>query len=215
MSIKKQENTVLFDSVRQLLTEARGFIVRNVNHTMVCTYFEIGRMIVEDEQKGEHRAEYGKQVLKELSEKLIKEFGRGFSLTNLEQMRFFYKAYAQIPQTVSEELQIADNQDIEKSSTALTKSLPITQTLSAQSYLPKFTLSWSHYLKLMRIDDPAERRFYEIEAANNNWSLRELRRQCDTALYQRLALSRDKEGIKKLSVLPNREELKKLIENKE
>ena len=168
--LKKTDKNELFDNIRVLLAEARKSVARNINHTMVYTYFEIGRMIVEDEQKGERRAEYGKKVLIDLSERLTKEFGRGFSLTNLEQIRFFYKAYSSIPQTLSGNLQF-----------------------------PQFQLSWSHYLKLMRIEDVAERQFYEIEAANNQWSLRELQRQFDSALYQRLALSKDKQGILELS----------------
>jgi predicted nuclease of restriction endonuclease-like (RecB) superfamily len=174
MNIQKTDKNELFANICSLLTEARKSIVRNVNQTMVYTYFEIGRMIVEDEQQGKNRAEYGKQVLIELSERLTKEFGKGFSFTNLSQMRQFYLTYSseQILQTPSEELQNTDNQ---------------------------FQLSWSHYVKLIRIADKAERRFYEIEAAANNWSLKELQRQCDSALYQRLALSRDKQGIKALS----------------
>lgn len=131
---------------------------------MVYTYFEIGRTIVEEEQNGNIRAEYGKQVMIELSKKLTEEFGKGFSRRNLEQMRQFYLTYSK------------------------------TQTVSAE-----FNLSWSHYLKLMRIDNENERKFYEIESFENNWSLRELQRQYDSALYERLALSRDKQGIKELS----------------
>ncbi len=200
----KAQNTIqkadLFDKVTRLLHEARGVVVRNINQTMVYTYFEIGRMIVEDEQQGAPRAEYGKQVLKELSVQLTKDFGKGFSIDNLENMRNFYKIYSSqirsaqltessdvIPQTLPEKLQIIEN-----------KRNVISETLSRKSY-PVFQLSWSHYLKLMRIDDVAERRFYEMEAASNNWSLRELQRQCDSALYQRLALSRDKKAIKELS----------------
>ena len=177
-----------FDKVVTLLNEARKAVVRNVNQTMVYTYFEIGRMIVEHEQEGKTRAEYGKKVLLQLSERLTKEFGRGFSLTNLEQMRFFYKAYSSIPQTMSEELQVTKNENIE-----------ISEALYWKSQNNDFQLSWSHYLKLMRIDDIAERRFYEIESISNNWSLRELQRQCDSALYQRLVLSRDKKAIRALS----------------
>ncbi|OWY25776.1 DUF1016 domain-containing protein [Sphingobacteriales bacterium UPWRP_1] len=121
-------------------------------------------MIVEDEQQGKQRAEYGKQVLKELSKRLIAEFGKGFSVDNLQNMRQFFLTYS------------------------------IYETTSR-----KFTLSWSHYLKLMRIENPDERRFYEIECAANNWSLKELQRQFDAALYERLALSRDKDGIKQLA----------------
>lgn len=179
-------NTKFFSQIVDLLQSARSNVVRTINQTMVLTYFEIGRIIVEEEQGGKERAAYGKQLLKELSKVLTKEFGRGFSVQNLERMRSFYLAYSisstalrisKKGQTMSDELQN------EKS-----------QTISAQ-----FHLSWSHYLKLLRIDDENERKFYEIEAVKNNWSVRELERQYDSALYTRLALSRDKEKVKELS----------------
>lgn len=165
-----------YSQIAQLLRDARRSIVRQVNQTMVLTYFEIGKRIVEEEQNGNERAEYGKKILKGLSEKLNQEFGKGFSITNLRQMRAFYITYS-IQQTVS-----ADSKKIKQ------------QIPSAE-----FKLSWSHYLKLMRIDDVAERNFYEIEAVKNNWSFRELDRQCDSALYTRLALSRDKQGVQELA----------------
>lgn len=164
----------LAERIEQLIADVRKRTVTAVNTAMVYTYYEIGRAIVEDEQQGAQRAEYGKAVLKALSARLSKKFGKGFSYTNLEQMRKFYKVYSQIPQTLSE-----------KSSG--------TQTL------PSFSLSWSHYLKLMRIENPEERRFYEIESAENNWSLRELQRQFDSSLYERLVLSRNKESVKALA----------------
>jgi predicted nuclease of restriction endonuclease-like (RecB) superfamily len=144
---------------------------------MVETYFEIGKLIVEEEQNGKERAEYGKQILKELSNKLTKEFGKGFSEDNLGNMRKFYLTY---------QLQISET---------LSRKSDITAIQPQNS----FKLSWSHYLKLMRIEDEDERKFYEIECAKNNWSLRELQRQYDSALYTRLALSRNKEGVLKLS----------------
>ena len=139
-------------------------MLQTVNQTMVLTYFEIGRMIVEEEQDGKERAGYGKQILKELSKVLSKEFGKGFSVDNLENMRRFYLAYRK------------------------------SETTSRN-----FTLGWSHYLKLMRINDESERKFYEIESHKNNWSVRELQRQFDSALYTRLVLSRDKDKVKELS----------------
>ncbi len=154
----------LFNKVAELLKHARSTVVQTVNKTMVQTYFEIGKMIVEEEQKGKERAEYGQQLINELSLRLLNEFGKGFSSTNIKQMRSFYLTYSK-SQTVSDE----------------------------------FNLSWSHYLKLMRIDDENERRFYEIETFKNNWSLRELQRQYDSALYTRLALSRNKKKILELS----------------
>ena len=133
-------------------------------------------MIVEEEQEGKDRAEYGKQLLRGLSKALTNEFGKGFSTTNIQQMRSFYLAY-QNQQTLS-----------------ANSKTEIQQTASAN-----FKLSWSHYLKLMRIDDENERKFYEIESAKNNWSVRELDRQYDSALYTRLVLSRDKGKVKELS----------------
>lgn len=164
----------LIDKITALLIEARQKVVHTVNHTMVLTYFEIGKMIVEEEQMGKERAGYGTKLLSSLSVKLIKKFGKGFSATNLKQMRQFYLIYSK----QSDQLP-----DLHKS-----------QTLSDE-----FKLSWSHYLKLMRIDDIHERQFYEIESLKNNWSLRELNRQYDAALFTRLALGKNKKEILTLS----------------
>lgn len=155
----------LYKNILNLLKNSREQVLRTVNSAMVKTYFEIGRLIVEDEQKGFERAEYGKETLKNLSVRLTKEFGKGFSQRNLEQMRQFYLVYS------------------------------ISQTVSAE-----FKLSWSHYLVLMRMENLNERNFYEIEAINNNWSLRELKRQFDSALYERLILSKEKEKVKELAL---------------
>ena len=165
--MKKREikNMEIVKNVIDLLENARKKVVTTVNQTMVLTYFEIGRMIVEEEQKGENRAEYGKKILKILSKKLTEKYKKGFSLTNLKQIRSFYLVYSEKGQTVSDQ----------------------------------FKLSWSHYVKLSRISNPDERKFYEIEAVKNNWSLRELERQFDSALYTRLSLSRDKDKVLELS----------------
>jgi len=155
--IEKNKNSELYDRIAELLRKARKTVVQTVNRTMVYTYFEIGRTIVEEEQKGKERAEYGKQIIKELSQRLTHEFGKGFSIRNLEQMRKFYLVYGKQVENLNN-----------------TK----TQTLSAElkkqnDELPEFNLSWSHYLFLMGLDNIDERKFYEIEAYNNNWSLRE------------------------------------------
>jgi predicted nuclease of restriction endonuclease-like (RecB) superfamily len=159
----------LFNNIALLIEQAKQYVVTTVNTTMVHTYFEIGRMIVEEEQQGKQRATYGKHIIEDLSVKLTTKFGQGFSQRNLEQMRQFYIRYS-IPQTVSAELKVR-----------------------------KFTLSWSHYLILMRIENIDARSFYEIEATENHWTLKTLRRQINSALFERLALSRDKEGIKNLA----------------
>jgi predicted nuclease of restriction endonuclease-like (RecB) superfamily len=158
------QTAILYDKISALLVSARRNVVSAVNLTMVHTYFEIGRMIVEEEQQGKERAAYGKHVLKDLSERLTVKFGKGFSVDNLENMRRFFI------------------------------SNPISETGSR-----KFSLSWSHYLFLMRIDNIDARHFYEIEASTNYWKLNELKRQFNSALYERLALSRDKEAVKALA----------------
>lgn len=189
---------MLFHQVAELLQYARRQVLRTVNSTMTYTYFEIGRMIVEEEQNGKDRAAYGKQVLKGLSEQLTSEFGKGFSVRNLEFIRKFYLIYSNSSTlTRITEIQslLALNTEDEK-----TKS-PISffEDRKSQSLISFFKLTWTHYLFLMRIDDEKERSFYEIETEKYNWSVRELKRQYNSALYTRLALSRDKEGILKLS----------------
>ncbi|TXE15368.1 DUF1016 domain-containing protein [Psychroserpens burtonensis] len=175
----KPSNIKFHSQIVALLQSARNEVVRSVNRTMVFTYFEIGKMIVEEEQNGKERADYGKEILKGLSFVLKKEFGKGFSVDNLENMRRFYLVY-------------------EKSETlSRISSKAISETVSRKS--ENMILSWSHYLKLMRIDDENERNFYEIESFKNNWSVRELQRQFDSALYTRLVLSRNKEKVKELS----------------
>lgn len=161
----KISDSSLYYKIASILEESRKFVATTVNTAMVQTYFEIGKLIVEEEQHGNVRAEYGKETLKNLSIKLTANYGKGFSVTNLKQMRDFYLTY-QIRQTVSDQ----------------------------------FTLSYSHYLFLMRIDNPDERKFYEIESSQNNWSLRELKRQFDSSLFERLSLSKDKEKVKSLAV---------------
>lgn len=209
------ENSNLYSKIAGLLQAARQNVMRAVNQTMVYTYFEIGRMIVEDEQQGKERAEYGKQVLKELSYKLTTEFGKGFSQDNLERMKRFYLTYSDsisanmlrklendpITQKSSAQLSHTENEENSKPQ-ANSNQIPIIKNNAneiSETLSRKFILSWSHYLKLMRIENPDERRFYEIECAANNWSLKELQRQLDSALYERLALSRDKEGVKQLA----------------
>lgn len=182
----KPTNTKFSSKIVDLLQSARSRVVQTVNQTVVLTYFEIGRMIVEEEQQGKERAEYGRRIIKELSKVLTLEFGKGFSERNIEQMRQFYLVYSK-SQTLS-----ADFKNISQTPSAESEN-DISETVSRN-----FNVSWSHYLKLMRIDDENERKFYEIESFKNNWSVRELQRQFDSALYTRLVLSRDKDKVKEL-----------------
>ena len=183
----------LANKISALLISARTKVLHTVNNTMVVTYFEIGRMIVEVEQKGKIRADYGKQILKNVSLNLAKHFGKGFSVTNLKQMRQFFQIYS-IGQTVSDQLNISEKLLKKLEAKSMNSKNAISQTLPTE-----FNLSWSHYLKLMRIDDEFERKFYEIESFKNNWSIRELNRQYDTALFTRLTLSKDKNQISQLA----------------
>ncbi|MFA4874843.1 MAG: PDDEXK nuclease domain-containing protein [bacterium] len=183
----------LLSDIRELIFSARRAAVRSVDALQVLTSFEIGRRIVEHEQQGAKRAEYGKQVLKALADRLTAEFGRGFSLTNLKLMRQFYlQNQHRISQSVTDLLP-----GNEKGQTVSDQSGEL-KTKQPAPAMP-FTLSWSHYVFLLGISDQDERAFYEIEAAASGWSIRELKRQFNSSLYERLALSRDKAGIRKLA----------------
>ena len=173
-------NQSFLENVSEILAQARKNAKTAVNLAMVYAYYETGKMIVEEEQHGQNRAAYGKQILQELSKYLGEKYGKGFSTTNLRQMRNFYMVYSQdqIQQTLSAEF---DN-------------------LPAVSTGRKFYLSWSHYLKLMRIDNVDERHFYEIESVKNDWSLTELKRQYNSSLYERIALSTDKDKVYRLAL---------------
>ena len=161
MEIEKRD---IFIDIKNIIELSRKKVISSINSTMTTTYFLIGKRIVEEEQGGEKRAEYGENLIIKLSEKLTRDYGKGFSKRNLWQMKKFYLSYQKV------------------------------QTVSAE-----FKLSYSHYLTLMRVANIEERNFYEIEAINNSWSLRELKRQMDSALYERLVLSRDKEKVLELS----------------
>lgn len=167
-------------NVSDVLLKAQKNAKTAVNLSMVYAYYEIGRMIVEEEQHGENRAAYGKQLLKELSAYLTSTFGKGYSAENLKLMRRFYTVYSQ--------------DQIGETGFTQFENLPAVNTGR------KFFLSWSHYLKLMRIDNIDERHFYEIESVKNDWSLSELKRQYNSSLYERLALSTDKDKVYRLAL---------------
>lgn len=187
----------LIAELRGLIKSARHAAATTVNTLQVLTNFEIGRRIVEHEQKGERRAEYGAALLKELSVRLSEEFGKGFSERNLRSFRAFYLTYqdrsAAIWQKASAKLPLT--QKGQAASDQLTQ-IRIFQTSSEKS---SFTLSWSHYVLLLTIKNSEERSFYEIESTQAGWSLPELKRQAASCLYERLALSRDKEGVRQLA----------------
>ena len=182
----------LFEHISSLIEKSRRHIAKAVNTAMVYTYYGVGQYIVEFEQNGDYRAAYGKGVLNRLSTKLTGLFGKGWSVDTLENCRKFFQVYSisSDDQTKSETLsRKSGNHSHEISETASRKS---DNRLS-------FTLSWSHYLILMRIDNPDARSFYEIECAQQQWSVRQLSRQVGSSLYERLALSRDKNEVMRLA----------------
>ncbi len=187
---KKQEiakvqniDNLLRESV-ELIRYARGLASRQVNTIQLMTYFALGKWIVDIEQDGEKRASYGTETIIKLSDKLTEEFGRGFSVDTLENVRRFYLSYRErISETLFRKF-------------AVEKSETVFRILEEEK---TFTLSWSHYLQLIRIENDEERGFYEIEAAKENWSVRTLQRQRASSLYERLALSRNKEEVMLLS----------------
>ncbi|MBI2412890.1 MAG: DUF1016 domain-containing protein [Deltaproteobacteria bacterium] len=190
-------NTVL-SGVAELLESARRASTRATNAVMTATYWEIGRRIVEYEQKGRIKADYGEQLIERLSEDLTKRFGRGFGRRNLFQIRSFYLAYASIVQTAS--AQLDSPLSFQKSETASGQlSDEKMQTVSAKFSLSKiaqrFPLPWSNYVKLLSVKSPDARAFYEKEALRGGWTVRQLERQIDSQFYERTMLSRDKAAM--------------------
>jgi predicted nuclease of restriction endonuclease-like (RecB) superfamily len=176
----------LFRRIVEIINDARGRVTRVVNSTMVQTYWEIGRQIVQVEQQGDQRAGYGEQVLAGLSDRLTQRFGTGFSLPNLKRMRRFFLVYSASPVA---QLGSIDNRGQLIGSALLSQLPPTTQPTFRQE------LGWTHYLMLMTVADPSARSFYEIEAARDGWSYRELERKIASHLYERLAASRDKDQV--------------------
>ena len=168
---KRTDN--LFEKIAELIEQVRTKVVTAVNTAEVYTKYCIGQFIVENEQEGQERATYGKAILKELSTKLTNRFGSGWSVENLTLFRKFYLIYSP-----NSERKIVN---------------------SVYDFQKDFYLSWSHYLVLIRIKDANARSFYEIEAAQQHWSVRQLQRQYNASLYERVALSRNKEEVMRLA----------------
>lgn len=164
---------ILANQIEQLVIESRNRIASTINTTMVYTYYEIGRYIVEDEQGGDVRAKYGKAVLKGVSKRLTERFGSGWSVENLTLMRKFFITYS--------------------------RSRDEFQSENRNQWLRNFSLPWTHYQILMRVENPNARQFYEIESVKQQWSKRRLQREIGSSLYERLALSRNKDEIMRLS----------------
>ncbi|SMF44201.1 PDDEXK nuclease domain-containing protein [Desulfovibrio gilichinskyi] len=226
MTLEKHENNkpgnttenktimkVGFDDVVGLFEKTQSAmqsqVARSVDIALVVRNWLFGWYIVEFENGGAERADlYGKRLIESLSERLVKLGIKGMSPTNLRKFREFYQAYAKIQQTLSV-TSLSSSEKIQQTESAKSQT---TQTLYGlfsidgvdgcnlwQTLSMSFHLSWSHYVVLLTIKSSDERKFYEIEAIENSWSLRELKRQINSSFYERLALSRDKEKVRELS----------------
>lgn len=201
----------LYNRIREILEAARVGLARTVNTTLVASNWLIGREIVEEEQRGKKRAAYGRKLLADLSVRMLQDFGRGYSVDNLEAFRLFYLTYPSLISETPSRKSLAD----QKSATVSRKSGVGSMPHSLYGELPNpaigFSeatwspgrlhpnLSWSLYRHLLKVKSPDARAFYEIEATKNNWKARELERQINSLLYARLAKSRDKKGLMALA----------------
>jgi hypothetical protein len=203
--IRPKSYSNLFDRIANVLVEARTKAVREINKAQVLAYWEIGREIVDFEQKGKARAEYGEELIKRLSEDMTEKFGKGFSEMNLRNMRRFYLEFPiQIQQTLSVKSQKFETPP--EKSEILSRKSTIPQTASGKFQISRMLsdefepmLSWSHYCELLKVEEHLARSFYEQETVQNNWSVRELKRQINSMLFERLALSKDTKAVIKMA----------------
>jgi hypothetical protein len=200
----------LLTGIGVLLEESRRAVVRAANCFMTATYWEVGRRIVEFEQRGKRRADYGEELLKQLAVDLTARHGRGFSERNLEQMRRFYESRP-ISQTLSAKLsrltelaisQTVSAKSISRISTTGLRSLPDDTLSLVRTLAARFPLPWSHYVKLLTVKDVNARRFYEDEALRGGWSVRQLDRQISSLFYERTLLSKDKAAMLRKGAKP-------------
>jgi predicted nuclease of restriction endonuclease-like (RecB) superfamily len=185
---------VLYDRIRDILESVRTGVARTVNTAQVLSNWLIGREIVEEEQRGQHRADYGESLLTNLAQKLKQDFGRGYSYSNLKYTRQFYLAFPQL--LVPQEKGHAVRGESWLSFELKALSSP---SLNWQPGRIHPNLSWTHYRTLVKVDNLDARAFYEIESLKNNWSSRELERQINSLLFERLAKSTDKQGLMQLA----------------
>jgi len=180
----------IFARVRDILESAKSNVVRTVNTTQVVANWLIGREIVEAEQAGEHRAAYGKQLLKSLSMRLTENYGRGFSVSSLQYMRSFFLAYPKLLR--QEKYTSVDALD------SIQHALRVKSEDDGVGIL-NTSLSWTHYRTLLKVERQQARNFYEIESVKNSWAARELERQISSLLFDRLAKSRNQKSLLKLA----------------
>ena len=194
----------LVELCRRTHEETRRSAARATDRSLVVRNWLFGWYIVEYEQSGADRAEYGAQTLKKLSAALKERIGRGFSVRYLRQFRRFYLEFKGVVPEFDKRRTVFSVSATEEIRQTLFSELPVSTAGESEASVPalflqRLPLGWSHYVTLLSVTDPEARRFYEIEAADNGWSVRELKRQLDSSLYERLALSRDKHEVRRLA----------------
>lgn len=202
--MKAKPKTTLYSRIREILEAARAGVARSVNTAQVVVNWLIGREIVEEEQKGRKYARYGEKIIRSLAARLQRDFGVGYSATNLKLFRQFYLACPRLLErntghTLRDQFRLPLAAVADK---ALSRREIIGHTACDQSPAPGYfnpNLAWSLYRQMLKVDKPQARAFYEIEAIKHNWSARELERQINSLLYERLALSKDKKGLMRLA----------------
>ena len=199
-TVAYSEGNDLFDRVVSILEQARSNVLRSVNNNMVIAYWLIGREIVRGIQGGDERAQYGKQIIEQLSAKLDHKYGRGFSTTNLRYFRTFSTVYSdrvpEIRHIACGEFKSAGNRHT-RSGVLDAMTMAVDQAGNKLGFSPN--LGWSHYRTLMNIKNTNERIFYEIEAEKEGWDVKHLNRQIHTLLFARLLKSQNKEGVMDLA----------------
>lgn len=193
----KSDYDGLLAEVVSLLETARHTSARTVNTIMTATYWQIGQRIVEVEQAGKGRAKYGQQLLERLASDLTKRFGRGFSRANLEYMRRFYERWA-IPQTLSGE----SLRRIPQTVSGESQPVAVPGDMAIREISTAFPLPWSHYVRLLAVDDENACQFYEEESLRGGWSVRQLKRQIDSQFYERTLLSKNKAAMLRKGAKP-------------
>ena len=185
----------VFGDVSKIIDAARESAARSVNAAMTAAYWLIGRRIVEFEQSGEERAEYGAALIERLTEDLIVQFGRGFSLRNIYNMRLFYLAHPtdRILQTPSAKLAAVPRRQIRQTPSGISEATSV--EVGLDDLLTAFPLPWSAYVRLLSVRDEHAREFYETEALRGGWSVRQLDRQIGSQFYERTALSKNKAAM--------------------
>ncbi|MEA3444321.1 MAG: DUF1016 N-terminal domain-containing protein, partial [Bacteroidota bacterium] len=208
---RQSKNNNLLLEIRDIISESRNYVSRSVNYAQIISNWLVGRMIVEDEQKGKKSAEYGKEIIKYLAENLIQEFGNGYSTTNLKYFRQFYLEYPighslpdQLNKSISHSLPDQNTNKQKQHAVSIKKKHLLTETIQQLNNegnhplakILKLNLSWTHHRILLKVENENAKQFYLSESHENNWSTRALDRQINSLYFERILSSQDKNIVR-------------------